>query len=264
VKCPHCGNEIDPVDDQQYCHFCGGDLSQVHVPNRLTWETNRLDDEDPKLELDNGFNTERLEYCPWEDQEYLGFLTGFYLTLKESMFSANEFFGHLPKTNGFLLPLLYALIIQTLGFMFSYVWAVLTNNPILEQLAQILEKAALTGYGSILLGVAVPAFVFVGVVVWAFLLHITLAIVGGANEGFESTFRVNCYASGPELFNLVPVIGGFIAFFWKIYITVIGLREVHQTSLGKAIAAVLLPTLLCCSIFIVTPVIIAGMALPTR
>lgn len=256
MKCPHCGNEFDPVEGQQYCHFCGSGLSEKQAPNGQYWDNDHSDDEDLKIDLENGLSMPSFEYCPWEDQENLGFASGYYLTLRESLFNAEEFFSRMPRSNGFLLPLMYALIIQTLGLMFSIFWAFLTENPFLEQLD-------LTGYRSILAGLLIPVFVFLGIVVWAGILHISLIIVGGLNEDFEATFRVGCYSSGPELFNLIPLIGVFIAFFWKIYISIIGLREVHGTSTGKAAAAVLLPTFVCCGMSFVVTRMVAGMVFST-
>ena len=257
MKCPRCGNEFDPVDGQQYCHFCGAGLHDTQAPNEPSWDNGNFDDEEMKIELENGFASSSSGYCPWEDQEKLGFLPGFYLTLKESLFEAKEFFSAMPRSNGFLLPLLYALIIQTLGVMFTFFWAFVTENP-------ILEKVALTGNHAILAALAFPVILFLLVFIMAVLLHVSLIIVGGVKEDFEATFRVSCYSSGPELFNLIPIIGGFIAFFWKIYITVIGLREVHGTSSGKAIVAVLLTLFICCGIsFMGISILTTGMAFST-
>jgi hypothetical protein len=242
VKCPQCGNDLDIVDGRLYCRTCGKSPSDEPDPESSAREKEQSVNENARIESSNGYARPKLEYCPWEDQEELGFAQGFYLTVKESMFGAERFFGRMPKSNGYLLPLLYALIIQTLGVMFSYIWAFVTGNPLLEQFN-------LTGDRSLIVGLAVPPLVFLGVALWAAILHLALFLVGGANEDFEVTFRVGCYSSGPELLNLVPVVGGFVAFVWKIYITIVGLREAHRISMIRASAAVVIPTLLCCGIF---------------
>jgi hypothetical protein len=72
-------------------------------------------------------------------------------------------------------------------------------------------------------------------------------IVGGANNGFEATVRVVCYAQTAQLAGIVPFCGGLIAAIWAIVLYVIGLATAHRTTQGKAVLAVLLPVVLCCA-----------------
>jgi hypothetical protein len=97
-------------------------------------------------------------------------------------------------------------------------------------------------------GFLIPILIFMGLVVAAVLLHVSLFLVGGANEDFEATFRVVCYSAAPDLFGVLPIIGGFIGLIWKIYITVVGVREVHEISTAKSVLAFVLPTLVCCGL----------------
>jgi hypothetical protein len=55
------------------------------------------------------------------------------------------------------------------------------------------------------------------------------------------------YATVAQLANLIPVVGGMIAFVWTLILAVVGLQELHETPQGKAIVAVLLPVALCCA-----------------
>ena len=45
---------------------------------------------------------------------------------------------------------------------------------------------------------------------------------------------------------IVPIIGGFISMIWTIVLMSIGAMRLHGTSQGKAVAAVLMPIVLCC------------------
>jgi len=89
-------------------------------------------------------------------------------------------------------------------------------------------------------------FVIIGYFIAAGVLHLCLLIIGGARRDFEATFRVVCYAAGANLFNIVPFCGGLVAWLWNAVLNVIGVREAHEISTGRALLAYCLPALVCC------------------
>jgi hypothetical protein len=177
-------------------------------------------------------------YCAWEDQENLGFLKGITETLKESLLSPQAFFSRCPRTGGFVAPLLYALIVKTVGTLASVLWVFSTNSA-------YLEKLGLSGNATLLVGLMIPVALFLNVVIEAGAVHLSLFLLGSARENLEATFRVVCYGSGPELLDVIPIIGGWAALMWKTFLIIIGLREVHQISTGRAVLAIVLPSLIC-------------------
>ena len=112
---------------------------------------------------------------------------------------------------------------------------------------------------TIIMAALSPIWIPISILITTFIIHIFLMLVGGAREGFLATFRVICYASAPELFQILPLCGGLVNIVWWIVITVIGLKEVHRTTLGRSLAAVLLPALVCCGIILYT-LMLAGLA----
>ena len=52
------------------------------------------------------------------------------------------------------------------------------------------------------------------------------------------------------MLQLLPVCGGLAAWVWNIFLMVTGLSEVHGIGKGRALVAVLLPTVLCCALMI--------------
>ncbi len=87
-------------------------------------------------------------------------------------------------------------------------------------------------------------------------------IVGGANKTFETTYRVFAYTSGSTaLIGLVPICGGIVAGIWAIVCEIIGLREAHETTTGKAVVAILLPVIVCCGGLIAIGLLVGGFAL---
>jgi len=269
VTCPHCGRELVPIEGQKFCSFCGGALDATGVEQkggvspeksaeeRLTSpETARPEAQDtgveerprpapPAREERDWLEFPREDYCPWEDQEQLGFFQGIGETLRQTLLTPQVFFSRVPLTGGLLNPLLYALIVTTTGTLISLVWAFTLENP-------LLSVVDLSGNGAIVAGLFALVVVFLSVVLWAVMVHVSLFLTGAANRDFEATFRVVCYSSGPELFNIIPIVGGWVGLACKIGIMIIGLREIHGISLVRAGLAVALPLLVCCGLLAAT------------
>ncbi len=240
--CPHCDRDLEPTEGQKYCPFCGHELSgHANASSETT---------PPYLSL----NQDR--YCPWEDQDKIGFTEGLLQTLKASLFAPQEFFSKLPIEGGFLTPLLYALIIETFATLVGYAWAFSFDHS-------LFGATKLPGSWVIILGILVPILVFLRIVVFAFVLHVSLFVISAASRDFEATFRIVCYSCGPELFNAVPIIGGAVALVWQLYLVVLGLREIHAITTARAATAVLLPVILCCGV-ILSVIAVLGIGLGLR
>ena len=98
------------------------------------------------------------------------------------------------------------------------------------------------GFGSFLVSIILaPIFAAIGLFIGAGILHLlVMLIVGSRNSGFEGTFRVGAYSAVTSLVSWIPVIG-WIASLYGIYLAIMGIREVHNTSTGKAAIVVLIP-----------------------
>ncbi len=88
-----------------------------------------------------------------------------------------------------------------------------------------------------------PLVSLVGLAVLSVIIHVALVVFGGARNGFGASLRALAYAAGAQLLVIVPVLGIFLALGWWLVLAVVGLREVHGTSTGRAAAAVLVPPL---------------------
>lgn len=185
---------------------------------------------------------------PWENRDQLGFFNAWIQTIAMVLTRPAEAFAVMRREGGFLDPLLFAVIGGTIGAVVSFGFSMLL--PMLGMsfggdggLSALLGA----GVGSIALMICAPIFVILGTFIGAGIFHICLMLVGGANRSFETTFRVVAYGTGSaNLLQIVPVCGGMIAFVWAVVLDVIGLARAHETDTGRALAAVLLPLLLCC------------------
>jgi hypothetical protein len=91
-----------------------------------------------------------------------------------------------------------------------------------------------------------PFWVILSIFLRAVILHLMMIIVGGNRHGWDASFRAVNYSAGPQLFAIVPWCGDVAAFIWWVVLTTIGLREMHETTTGRVVVALLLPVVLCC------------------
>jgi hypothetical protein len=70
-------------------------------------------------------------------------------------------------------------------------------------------------------------------------LHLWVYIAGG-RKGINQTYKVALYAYTPVLIAWTPVVfiqANIMASIWTIFLTTIGIRQLHQVSTGRAIIA---------------------------
>src|SRR5260370_609213 len=103
------------------------------------------------------------------------------------------------------------------------------------------------GAGSAAFIVLIPLFVVIGLFIGSAIVHLCLMIVGGANQSFETTFRVLAFSQGSTgPLQMIPVCGGLISGVWALVCSCIGLARAHETDTGRAVLVVFLPLIVCC------------------
>src|SRR5215212_5154948 len=152
--------------------------------------------------------------------------------------SPTEFFSSIPRRGNLLAPLVFALIcteISTiLGGLLRLVWRTRAAGGV--------RFAGSYSFGEFLASVILtPIGATIGLFIVAGIAHLLVMLfVGSQNSGFESTFRVVSYVSVTNLVNWIPFIGGLLALY-GLYLAVVGIREMHSTTTGRAALVVLLP-----------------------
>jgi hypothetical protein len=93
--------------------------------------------------------------------------------------------------------------------------------------------------GAIIFFVQFMIFAIIGAFVCGAILHIFVYIVGG-RKGIEQTIKAVMYGSTPGLLlGWIPIIG-FIAAIWSLALEILGIRQLHELTTGKAVLAVLI------------------------
>lgn len=190
----------------------------------------------------------------WERRGTLGFVNGLVEAAKGFIVAPGATFDETRRSGDLASPLLFAVLLSTVAALIGQIWAMMIGTSMLSMVPMEYREGlgvlmVSSGAGLIVSIVVVPIVTVIGVFIASAILHLMLLLVGGmesSTAGFEGTLRVMCYSSVGRLGQVVPVLGGLIAFVWTVVLLVIGLTRLHGTSEGKAIAAVLLPVVLCC------------------
>jgi hypothetical protein len=199
-----------------------------------------------------------IDGVPWESRRELGFWPALFRTIRLSLMEPTRFFRGMPPEGPTPepplgpvgSPLLYALVIAIPSVVIGILWQLIASwfSVVFGEAEDALLDLGATIFIALLTPILLPLFLIIG----AAILHLILVIIGGANRGFVATFRTLCYTQGTELFQLIPICGSIISLIWFTIILVIGLAEVHRTSMVRSLIAVVLPIVLCCGFFALT------------
>jgi hypothetical protein len=223
ITCPQCGFEQPETNE---CVKCGVIISKYSFQKEPTQPAEgKIQEISPE---------ER--YIPWESGE--GFVSAFFKTTRDALFSATRFFKKVGSGEGYLPALIYGLISGIIGSGGALVWQwyLFSQWFPVQKISDIASSIYMT-----LLIILVPLTIIFSLFLGSIVTHLCLMVVGGNKKGFQTTFRAISYAFSGNLFAIIPFIGSTIGGIYFLILTIIGLRESHTISTGKAVLAVFLP-----------------------
>lgn len=150
-----------------------------------------------------------------------------------------------------------------LGDAIKYFIILLVINTILTVIVDLVMGSAMLsainqamgqiGMGELFLagtlGMAVAAIVLVIIsLIMVFViggwLHLFVYLLGG-RKGYLETVKALLFGSTPYmLIGWIPVIGILVGGIWSLILAILGIRELHQVSTGKAAGAVILSAII--------------------
>lgn len=194
---------------------------------------------------------------PWEERAGRGPVGSFAETLQQSLFHPVAFYRGTAPDRGAGAALLYAVLVGTLSIAVAFLW----QRALGEQISREFGGRYFDFFGRMpaLAGFSVflPFGVALGTLIWAAVLHVCLAVLGGARGSYTTTLKAVCYSSSATAFNVFPVCGAAIGAVWQVVLQVIGLRELHRTSTARAFWAWFLPFVV--AICLATTLVFAAM-----
>ena len=250
--CPYCQMVLKPDVTVVICPACG----TYH--HRECWETNRgcavYGCEEANALGPAVPGSPQAEYLfepnPWDQRQAVGLWRAYFRSAWKALTRPREFYSAMPVRGGFGSPVGFAVLTS-----------VLTGAVML--LFQLFGVALMTTTGGISLfalfpvamSVLIPLYGLVALFIFSGLRHLCLMMLGGNRFGFEATLRVEGFAFATQLVGLVPCVGPLAAVVWNVVLVSIGLSVAHKTTMGKAVAATLLPFVLplgCVTTFVFT------------
>ena len=169
-----------------------------------------------------------------------------------------RFFARVPRSGSLLNPLVFALVCVVESAILSavLVLAGVQQNPGFNPNPQN-AIPSIFAPGSAILGVLfAPIGGAIGLFVAAAIQQLLVRFVVGANNaGFSSTFKVAAYTQVTSLVNWIPIVGPLVALY-GLYLSIVGIREVHGTTTGKAALVILIPF----AVFLVVALIVVAAA----
>ncbi|HEX5505877.1 MAG TPA: YIP1 family protein [Thermomicrobiales bacterium] len=164
----------------------------------------------------------------------------FFATAQQVAFQPREFFARLPRRGDYAGPLLFFVICVEVSTFFG---GLLKLASVPWRYGPAWQQAPETVGGWLAALVFAPLGATIGLFILAGIVHLlALLVLGAGNAGFEATFRVVAYTGVTNLVSWIPVVGPLVGLY-GIYLAIVGLRELHGTTTGKAALVVLLPFL---------------------
>lgn len=176
---------------------------------------------------------------PWPPPEDESLITALGETWRRAVFQPRPFYAALPD-GGTGAAVLYYLVVGIAAAALQLFWD--TVLPYGGDWLGLLDPG--TRISPLVNFLLSPLYLIASLVLAGGVTHLVLLVLVREPRGFGTTVRVYAYAYSPMLFAVVPRVGALIGFIWMVVIAVIGVREAHRTTTGRAATAVLVPLVL--------------------
>ena len=186
--------------------------------------------------------------------DYRDPVQSFVVTVRRLVLEPVAFFRGMNRQGDFVNPLVFAIICWEISAIIGGFLGVLGSLVGLG--ARGVGEAIVSFLASLIL---TPIFAVVALFIGAGIIHLLVVLIARPmSTGFETTFRVIAYSNVTSLITWFPILGALVGSIWSIVLLVLGVREGHATSTGKAAAIVLIPAAVVLFILLVLAAVIGA------
>ncbi len=162
----------------------------------------------------------------WENRRGTSYTRAFFATWRDVIFGPRAFFAGLEPEGPVFKSLLFAAVCLAIGFVGS-LWG------IGEAASALVGPGGAAVVAALAVAVAPATYVLIFAATVAF-LHLLARGMGGGGS-FRATTRAVAYCQAAAVAEVIPAIGGILAFFLRISLYGWGVAAVHGFSLKKGI-----------------------------
>ena len=189
----------------------------------------------------------------WERRPAVKLFPAFFMTIRDVLFEPHLTFPRMPVDGRLGPPTLFLVMLQLTVGLISFALGMIVEIPYYSQSFSRYEELRNISFPVWMLVILIPiGYLLLVAVVLAFnfltvgIHHLVLMLLGGANKGYDATYKVVCYSYSAQAFGLIPVCGFVAVYAFYFIASIIGLSKVHGTEGWKAAVAMLAPYILCC------------------
>jgi hypothetical protein len=148
----------------------------------------------------------------------------------EVMLRPVEFFQGLNPAAPLAKPLIFFLIFSVLGSVASTLsWMAVFGDAY--------NSGAYAWFNFF----ASPFLAMTGLAINVGFTHVGVLLFVPTRKKVGVTARAYCYVAAPTAMALVPFFGWAVSLVWVFVLSVIGIQQAHETTTGRALAAILVP-----------------------
>lgn len=214
------------------------------------------------------------EALPWENRSQIGVARAYIDTVMQFLTNPDVAWSRTRESGGLEDPLLFGIASAVVGSLFRAVYALMFAPIWMRFIPFAVRNRWLagwphraTGCALVLWPIATAIGMTIGLFIASAIFHLCLMLVGGLKNSasrFEGTFRTVSYSSVSMLANIVPFMGGLIAFVWGFYLNLRGAVRMHRTTTGRATAALLIPLAVVILLLLAVLAVVLGLLMATR
>jgi len=154
-----------------------------------------------------------------------------------------EFFASLDPGVAFSRPFLFFLVFWILGSGLGTLSVQTTLGSIMADYYAAQGQAAPGMAWNLFMFFLSPFIGVLALLINTAFIHAGVRLFTEHPRRIGASARSLCYVAAPQVLTLVPFLGWIVAPIWGLVLTVIAVQKTHDTTVGRSLAAVLIPPL---------------------